>query len=75
MADVCISCARQDASTACGFADAYQTAGFSVWWDDALRSGEAFAILPFVNMSGDPEPESCGDGVTPGRKHSGWTAP
>jgi adenylate cyclase len=42
MADVFISYAREDAGTARNFADAFQSAGFSVWWDDALRSGEAF---------------------------------
>ena len=42
MADVFISYAREDAETARRFADAFQSAGLSVWWDDALRSGEAF---------------------------------
>ena len=42
MADVFISYAREDANTARRFADAFQAAGLSVWWDDALRSGEAF---------------------------------
>jgi len=42
MADVFISYAREDADTARRFADGFQAAGFSVWWDDALRSGEAF---------------------------------
>lgn len=42
MADVFLSCARPDADTARRFADASQTSGFTVWWDDALRSGETF---------------------------------
>ncbi len=42
MADVFISYAREDVDTAQRFADAFQATGFSVWWDDALRSGEAF---------------------------------
>jgi adenylate cyclase len=42
MADVFISYAREDAEAARRFADALETAGCSVWWDDALRSGEAF---------------------------------
>jgi adenylate cyclase len=42
MADVFISYAREDAAIAGRFAEAFQAAGLSVWWDDALRSGEAF---------------------------------
>ncbi len=42
MADVFISYAREDGDTARRFADSFQSAGLSVWWDDALRSGEAF---------------------------------
>jgi adenylate cyclase len=42
MADVFISYAREDADVAGRFAEAFQAAGLSVWWDDALRSGEAF---------------------------------
>jgi adenylate cyclase len=42
MADVFISYAREDAETARRFAEAFQAAGCSVWWDDELRSGEAF---------------------------------
>jgi adenylate cyclase len=42
MADVFISYAREDRDTARRFADSFQSAGLSVWWDDALRSGEAF---------------------------------
>jgi adenylate cyclase len=42
MADVFLSYARQDAEVARRFADAFQASGFSVWWDDALRSGETF---------------------------------
>jgi adenylate cyclase len=42
MADVFISYSRADAEIARRFADEFQLAGLSVWWDDALRSGEAF---------------------------------
>lgn len=42
MADVFLSYARQDADVARRFADSFQASGFSVWWDDALRSGETF---------------------------------
>ena len=42
MADVFISYSREDQATARSFAEALQRAGFSVWWDQALRSGEAF---------------------------------
>jgi len=42
MADVFISYAREDAETARRFAEALESAGLSVWWDDALRSGEVF---------------------------------
>jgi adenylate cyclase len=42
VADVFISYARSDAAVARRFADAFGAAGLSVWWDDALRSGEVF---------------------------------
>jgi adenylate cyclase len=42
MADVFLSYARPDADVARLFADAFEAAGLGVWWDDALRSGEAF---------------------------------
>ena len=42
MADVFISYSRDDAKIARLFADAFQSADLTVWWDDALRSGEAF---------------------------------
>ncbi len=42
MADVFISYAREDGDTARRFAESFQSTGLSVWWDDALRSGEAF---------------------------------
>jgi adenylate cyclase len=42
MADVFISYAREDAEQARRFAHAFQAAGLTVWWDDALRSGEVF---------------------------------
>jgi adenylate cyclase len=42
MADIFLSYARPDADTARRFAEAFQASGFSVWWDDALRSGDTF---------------------------------
>jgi adenylate cyclase len=42
MSDVFISYSRHDRATARRFAEALQANGLSVWWDDALRSGEAF---------------------------------
>jgi TolB-like protein len=42
MADVFLSYSREDQSTARKFADALQRQGFSVWWDQALRSGETY---------------------------------
>ncbi len=42
MADVFISYSRGDAARARRFAEAFEGLGLSVWWDDALRSGEAF---------------------------------
>jgi adenylate cyclase len=42
MADVFLSYARHDAGTARLFAEALLASGFSVWWDDALKSGEIF---------------------------------
>ena len=42
MADVFLSYSREDQAIARRFADALQRAGISVWWDQSLRSGEAF---------------------------------
>lgn len=42
MTDIFISYSRNDAATARRFADALEAAGHRVWWDDALRSGDAF---------------------------------
>lgn len=42
MADVFISYARDNAETARRFAEGLEAAGFKVWWDDALRSGDVF---------------------------------
>jgi adenylate cyclase len=42
MADIFLSYAREDADSARRFADAFLASGFTVWWDDALRSGETF---------------------------------
>lgn len=40
--DVFLSYARQDQATAQKFAHALEREGFGVWWDAALRSGEAY---------------------------------
>jgi TolB-like protein len=42
MADVFISYSRSDAAIARRFAEAFEAQGLSVWWDDALRSGDIF---------------------------------
>jgi adenylate cyclase len=42
MTDVFISYARDDQASAERFAHALEAEGFSVWWDAALRSGEAY---------------------------------
>jgi TIR domain len=41
-ADVFISYSHQDREVARRYADALSAVGLSVWWDDHLRSGEAF---------------------------------
>jgi len=40
--DIFLSYNREDQATAQRFAVAFQAAGFSVWWDAALHSGEAY---------------------------------
>jgi hypothetical protein len=40
--DIFLSYARGDQATARRFAEAFEVQGFSVWWDAALRSGEAW---------------------------------
>lgn len=40
--DVFLSYSREDQATANQFADALGRAGFAVWWDQTLRSGEAY---------------------------------
>jgi adenylate cyclase len=42
ISDVFISYSRDDAAAARRFAAAFEAEGFSVWWDAALRPGEAF---------------------------------
>src|SRR3954468_11157735 len=42
MADIFISYSRDDRARARQFADAFEREGYSVWWDETLRSGEAF---------------------------------
>ncbi len=40
--DIFLSYNREDAGTAKRFADAFAAEGLNVWWDTALRSGEAY---------------------------------
>ena len=40
--DIFLSYNREDAATAKRFADAFAVEGLNVWWDTALRSGEAY---------------------------------
>jgi TolB-like protein/Tfp pilus assembly protein PilF len=40
--DIFLSYNREDAATAKRFADAFSAEGLNVWWDTALRSGEAY---------------------------------
>ena len=42
MSQIFLSYNREDAEVAKLFADAFTRAGLSVWWDTALRSGEAY---------------------------------
>jgi TolB-like protein/Tfp pilus assembly protein PilF len=42
MPDIFLSYSREDNATATRFAAAFKRAGFSVWWDQVLRSGETY---------------------------------
>jgi TolB-like protein/tetratricopeptide (TPR) repeat protein len=42
MPDVFLSYSREDQATARRFAEAFQQAGLSVWWDQTLTAGEAY---------------------------------
>lgn len=42
MPDIFLSYSREDQATARRFAEAFQAEGLDVWWDTALRSGEAY---------------------------------
>jgi len=42
MPDIFLSYSREDKATARHFATALERAGFSVWWDQTLRSGDAY---------------------------------
>ena len=42
MADIFLSYNREDAATARRYADAFAREGLDVWWDTALKSGEAY---------------------------------
>ncbi|MEO8309378.1 MAG: SUMF1/EgtB/PvdO family nonheme iron enzyme [Pseudomonadota bacterium] len=40
--DIFLSYSREDQATAHRFAEAFERAGFTVWWDQTLRSGENY---------------------------------
>jgi formylglycine-generating enzyme required for sulfatase activity/dienelactone hydrolase len=40
--DIFLSYSREDQATARRFADAFEKAGFMVWWDQTLHTGEAY---------------------------------
>ena len=40
--DIFLSYNREDQAVAARFADAFAAEGLNVWWDTALRSGEAY---------------------------------
>lgn len=42
MADIFISCSRDDQTTARRFAEAFEREGLSVWWDQTQRSDPRF---------------------------------
>ena len=42
MPDIFLSYSREDNATATRFAEAFKRAGFTVWWDQALRSGQTY---------------------------------
>jgi TolB-like protein/Flp pilus assembly protein TadD len=42
MPDIFLSYTREDQASAQRFAEAFETQGFTVWWDVTLRSGEAY---------------------------------
>jgi TIR domain len=42
MPDIFLSYSRDDQPTARRFAEGFEREGFSVWWDQTLRSGEAY---------------------------------
>jgi len=42
VADIFLSCNREDQARARAFVEAFEAQGFSVWWDVGLRTGEAY---------------------------------
>ena len=42
MADIFLSYSREDQTAARRFAEAFERAGFSVWWDTTLSAGENY---------------------------------
>ena len=45
MNDIFLSYNREDSDTARRFAEGLEREGFSVWWDQTLRSGEAYDVV------------------------------
>lgn len=45
MADIFLSYNREDQATARLYADAFEAAGLSVWWDVTLRAGETYDVV------------------------------
>lgn len=45
MADIFLSYNREDQAVARQYADAFEAAGLSVWWDVTLRAGETYDIV------------------------------
>ena len=45
MADIFLSYNREDQATARQYADAFEAAGLSVWWDVTLRAGETYDVV------------------------------
>ena len=50
--DIFLSYNREDAAVARLYADAFAGEGLSVWWDTALRSGEAYDEVTEVALRG-----------------------
>ena len=54
MADIFLSYSHEDLATARRFAKAFERAGFSVWWDRTLHSGDAYDRITETIAPGKP---------------------